>query len=500
MAVALSEGPTPGRGKARKYALIGFLAGCLFPILGIWMQIQSDGLPLTSESIGIAIMAHKVLYFAFLAPMLLAGLAYLIGYREESFQTIQHSLQTQIVEKVKDFQDERQYFLSLFQNSPVATVTLDNDHLIVASNPAFERMFGYKCDDVVGTNLDDLIVPADQMTVAGQYTRSVQGGQRIRAEATRQHQDGSLISVELFGVPVIVEGQNIGVLAMYYDRTEAEMYQAQLLQAKRDAEQAAQAKADFLANMSHEIRTPLNAVIGMTGLLLDTQLSREQAGFVNTIRGSSKTLMTIINDILDFSKIEAGKLDLDRHPFSLSECIESVLDLLAPHPSDKNIELAYLIDENVPPVLISDITRLRQILVNLVGNAIKFTEEGEVVVRVKLDEQLGDQYRLIFSVSDTGIGIPADRMDRLFQSFSQVDSSTTRKYGGTGLGLIISEKLVQLLGGEIWVESQEGEYSIFNFSVMVEADGEASPRPVELDTACLNGQRILIVDDSEVNR
>jgi CheY-like chemotaxis protein len=244
----------------------------------------------------------------------------------------------------------------------------------------------------------------------------------------------------------------------------------------------------------------MNGVIGMTGLLLDTGLSSEQQDYVTTIRASGETLLTIINDILDFSKIEAGKMDLEVQPFYVQDCIESALDLLVSKASSKQIDMAYLINEKVPPVINSDITRLRQVLVNLIGNAVKFTEEGEVVIEVKLLEKMGEKHKLQFSVKDTGIGIPPERMDRLFKSFSQIDSSTTRKYGGTGLGLTISEKLVRLLGGEIWVESEVGKYSTFYFTVVVGADEDATPKPYHIGAQKFSDRRILIVDDLEVNR
>ncbi|HEX2862105.1 MAG TPA: response regulator [Lacunisphaera sp.] len=281
----------------------------------------------------------------------------------------------------------------------------------------------------------------------------------------------------------------------------------ELKAAKEAADAASQAKSEFLANMSHEIRTPMNGVMGMTSLLLDTPLSESQRGFTDTIRQSCDALMVVINDILDLSKIESGKMELEEQPFDLRGCVEDALDLFSQKAAEKKIDLGYILHESLPLQVVGDASRLRQVLVNLVGNAIKFTEQGSVLVKVQ-SRSLGgaDQRRsapaeswheLTFDIRDTGIGIPADRVDRLFKHFSQVDSSMTRRYGGTGLGLVISKRIAEIMGGGVRVESTPGEGSTFSFTVRLRVANTPQAQP---DLPLLRGRHLLIVDDGEVNR
>ncbi|MEO5888291.1 MAG: PAS domain S-box protein [Anaerolineales bacterium] len=389
---------------------------------------------------------------------------------------------------------EKKFLETLDLNTPVSITVLDDEGNIVSANPAFEQLFGYLPSEIIGKNLDSLISTEETIQEAAAYTLQARAGP-VQAFGKRRRKDGHLVNVELFGVPVpLAEGKN-GILAIYHDITELD-------KARREAEESNRAKSEFLANMSHELRTPMNGVMGMLELALDTTLTSEQRDYLQTSLQSAEALLTLLNDILDFSKIEAGKLEFDSINFSLRNAVEDVAYTLAKRAQDKGLEMACLIHPDLSSEFRGDPGRLRQILVNLVGNAIKFTHQGEIVIQAEPIEETQTHTTIHFSVQDTGVGIPNERRAAVFDRFTQADGSTTRKYGGTGLGLTISKQLVDMMGGKIGVDSTPGVGSTFWFDLKFEIQQteKRATAPLTLGPVNLTQARILIIDDNQTNR
>jgi two-component system, sensor histidine kinase and response regulator len=384
---------------------------------------------------------------------------------------------------------------SIIDSSLDMIIVVDERRRILEFNPAAQHAFGYRSEEVLGRSID--LLYADQRFGEHIYTIARQQGRYVH-EVVNRRKDGMEFD-SLLSASVLCDGAGdiLGVMSVFRDITDQKRAVAELRKAKEEAEAANQAKTEFLATMSHEIRTPMNAIIGMADLLWETPLMPEQQEYVGICRRASLSLLTLLNDILDLSKVEAGYVELEQIEFDLREVIDKTSEMMALRAHEKDLELGCSVAPDVAVDFIGDPNRLKQVLLNLIGNAIKFTDKGEVVLRVIQDPDPKQLGALRFMVSDTGIGIPAEKLDGVFERFVQADSSTTRKYGGTGLGLTISKRLVELMGGQLRVESIEGKGSTFSFTASFTP--VAHPQPVH-STLDLTGVKTLVADDNETNR
>jgi PAS domain S-box-containing protein len=441
-----------------------------------------------------------------------------IQERDAALQTSNNQLETRVAERTRQLQseiddrllaeetlsEERRMLRALIDNVPDFMYVKDARSCFVVANASLAESLGM-------TSPADLLGKTDfdfyPKRLANQYYEDEQLVMRKKKslfehEEESTNSDGKRIALLTTKVPLFDKsGQVIGIAGVGRDVTERQRVEREMQRAKEAAEGASKAKSEFLANMSHEIRTPLNGVMGMTDLALDTELTPEQRDYLETVKSSSDALLTVINDILDFSKIEAGKIDLESVDFNLRDSLESTLKTVAIRADEKGLELLCEVAPEVPEVVCGDSTRLRQVVINLVGNAIKFTESGEIAVKVQMKSREGNECELRFTVSDTGVGIPEEKRELIFAPFSQADTSTTRKYGGTGLGLTISTRLVEMMGGKIWVESEVGRGSQFHFTARL---GLTDTKEIKVGSIAppeiLRGARVLIVDDNRTNR
>jgi len=394
-------------------------------------------------------------------------------------------------------QNERDFALQVMNTMGQGLTVTDANGRFEYVNPAYARMLGYTPEELIGTMPLDYTLPEDR-AVLEQAREQRQTGATTSYETRLRARDGRLIPVLVTGAPRWRAGEYAGAIAVVTDLTERKRIEEDLARARDQAMESSRLKSEFLATVSHEIRTPMNSILGMTELLMDTPLDREQRDLLATVQDSAQTLLNIINDILDLSKIESDKLVLDRMDFDLRATLEGTVELLAVQAREKHLALMLDLAPDMPHRAIGDPIRLRQILINLIGNAIKFTEQGHVLVRAAIAETTATHWTLHCSVSDTGIGISEAARARLFQPFTQADGSMTRRYGGTGLGLAITKRLVELMNGTIHFESVEGRGTTFTFTVQLERSSSAevtSPHAPEL-----RGARVLIVDDNVAHR
>jgi len=403
-----------------------------------------------------------------------------------------HQMQQQTEEKLRQSEARFREIIDI-PGKFIWETTMEGKVLFISDR--VEGVLGFSPAEMMERSFFEKIVSEDAVIATAKFYYAAQKGQRFSdLEYRVETKSGNVIWLSARGAPMHDTEENLtGYRGICEDITERKQIQQELIAAKDAAESANRAKSDFLANMSHEIRTPMNAMVGMTGLLLGTNLSSEQRDYAQTVRQSADTLLTIVSDILDFSKIESGKLELESHAFDLSMLVEESVDCVALQAGEKGLELHWQISPELPPGFSGDVTRLRQILVNLLSNAVRFTAKGDVSVTVSRAENETGAHFVLFSVWDSGIGIPADKVDKLFQSFSQVDASTTRKFGGTGLGLAISRKLAEMMGGNIWVESEEGNGSVFHVAIPLK---EVLPPKPLVPNPILKGKMMVIVANS----
>lgn len=443
------------------------------------------------EGSGFAYLRDDLIVLLGISTLFIASLFAFVFIRDRSRRLIQM--------QERRTQEKNRQLQNITNNMGEALYVVNAEDFITFANPAFERLVGRRLDELVQKRITGLIDFRQRLGDGSPQSEhpgliAMQCGTMCTEDAEIVvPKTGRSLTVRYTSAPILEQGRMDGAVTLLMDVTE-------LLRAKESAEQANKAKSQFLANMSHEIRTPMNGILGMTELALHTDLTDEQRDYLEAVKMSAGSLLGVINDILDFSKMEAGRLEIVPIDFSLRDCISNTLTTLAVPAQNKGLELVYDIPPEISDTVIGDPGRLRQIFVNLVGNAIKFTSCGEVAVKSRLVRESDSEIMVEFSVIDTGIGIPRDKREKIFQPFEQADGTTTREYGGTGLGLTVSSQLVHMMGGEIWVESEVGKGSAFRFTVPFGLQREPVRLPVSVNTERLKGLYAIVVDDNATNR
>lgn len=483
------------------------VCGTAFPIY----RTATGGVPMgvcgrrfmPALAIGLPLVSRIANWEALAWPWILGGAAILVIFAflwAEILQRRVRSRNALLREWIHRETALKKRYEELFENANDIIYTNDLDGKLTSINRAAEIATGYSRDEVLGRPALDLVAEEYRETAKTMFRRKLENEAPTTYSMEILAKDGHRIPVEVSSRLIVEEGKPAGVQGIARDISGRKRVELERRKAQEAAEAANRAKSEFLANMSHEIRTPLNGVLGMTELALNTRLNEEQREYLTLVKSSGEALLTVINDILDFSKIEAGRLDINPIDFELRDSLGDTLKTLSLHAHEKGLELALHVAHDVPHSLRGDPTRLRQIVVNLVGNAIKFTDQGEVVLHVTLESQAENEIVLHFMVADTGIGIPSDKQQAIFAPFTQADSSSTRRYGGTGLGLTISFQLAELMGGRLWVESTEGKGSRFHFTSRFQPAHSKRDGLPPSGSVKLQGLPALVVDDNATNR
>jgi len=489
----------PSDERERLIALTETLRG--YRDIGEWRHLKKDG-TITS----IVACSNDISYKGHAARVIVITDVTEQKRIEEKIKTLNAELEQHVAERTADLlkeieerkriattlEESRESMRIIIESMPFPVILINHDLTIRDANPAALDLLGFdQTAQVIGKICNQLFCLVD--TQSCPYFEQLQ--KIDRQETILHNKNQEKIPVLKSAVPIVIEGEVI-MLEAFVDITRLKTMEKELVQAKEQALEAARAKSDFLANMSHEIRTPMNAIIGLSHLALQTELDAKQFDYISKIKSSAQNLLEIINDILDFSKIEARKLKLEEIEFNLEKVFQDTANIITFKAHQKNLETTFVIDRNVPHYLIGDPLRLHQILANLCNNAVKFTEEGEINIRAELAEESGDSIKIKFTVRDTGIGLTKEQTEKLFNSFTQADSSTTRRYGGTGLGLAISRQLTELMHGEIWVESVYGQGSAFHFTAVFKKQPLQKPDEY-IPSPDLRGLKVLVCDDNE---